>query len=220
MLILSSNHNRCLLLFLIMILFISKLSVAQSTKIGSVEYLAFNNGFKGIRLGADLGTIKCSKLSYLDNDDKFDADSCLKFAISDSSFLKVNNDLTLDMIGVRTYKNRIVNIYLFFQKSDSYKILSNFLATYGIFTSKPFEYKNIYDWDCSDVSLSLMYQADVDDGVAIFSCNPLIENIAKEKEMAAIREKAKLMKEINEPLSSRVISPSENTEVTINQLKN
>lgn len=215
---LPSICSRYLLIFFIVTLFLPELSFAQN-KTGSVEYLKSCNGFKSISLGADLSTINCSKLNYLDGDSNFDADSCLKFAITDSAFLKVDNNLSLDMVGIRTYKNKIVNIYLFFQKADAYKVLSNFLSSYGVFTSKPFEYKNIYNWDSSAISLSLMYQADVDDGVAVFSCNPLVEYIANEKEMAAIREKNNQIKKWNETISSVGLKPSKNTEVTINQFK-
>ena len=133
-------------------------------------------------LGADINNIKYEKLSYSDsNGNRFDADSCLKFAITDTTLLKIDDDLSLDMVGVRTYKDKIVNIYLFFSKADEYKILSNFLSSYGTFTSKPFEYKNIYNWDSRLVSLSLMGQQNIEDGVAVFTCNPLITSIAEAK---------------------------------------
>ncbi|MCO5948021.1 hypothetical protein [Mucilaginibacter flavidus] len=187
---LQLNGNKFLLLFFIL-LHIPNFSSAQKKKIGTLEYLKYSNGIQGLTLGADINTLNYSNLKYLDDDNKFDADSCLKFAIGDTTVLKINGDLNLDLIGIRTYKNKIVNIYLFFRKTDAYILLHNFLSTYGVFTSKPVEYSNMYNWDSGTVSLSLMYQADVDDGVAVFTCNPLVHRIAEVKELAAMKEKTK-----------------------------
>jgi len=146
-------------------------------KQGSVEYLKYCNGINGLTLGADISTILGNKLTFLDGNNKFDADSCLNYAYKDSTTLKMKNDLSLDMIGIRAYKNKIVNIYLFFKKSDAYKLLYDFLIYYGNFTDKPYEYKDIYNWNSSLVSLSLLYEARVDLGVAIFTSNPLKREI-------------------------------------------
>lgn len=175
-------------IFLIILLNAPGLSSAQKAKIGTVGFLKANNGINGIYLGADINTLHYSKLSYLDGDDRFDADSCLKFAISDSAALRIDENLNLDMIGVRTYNSKIVNIYLFFRKADAYLVLNKFLSIYGVFTSKPVEYSNIYIWDSAAVSLSLMYRADLDDGVAVFTCNPLLRNLVEAKQMAAARQ--------------------------------
>jgi len=156
-------------------------------KHGSVEYLKNCNGIQGITLGADISTIPGDKLTFLDDDSKFDADSCLNYAYKDSTVLKMENGLLLDVIGIRAYKNKIVNIYLFFKKSDSYKILYDFLVYYGNFTNKPYEYKDIYNWNSSLVSLALLYEARVNMGVAIFTSNPLKREILLAKVEAAGR---------------------------------
>jgi hypothetical protein len=108
-----------------------------------------------------------SKLFYLDDDSRLDADSCYKFEYRDTSLLKVGNDFYLDLVGIRTYKNKVVNIYLFFKKSDGYKLLNNFLAAYGVFTSKPDDYSDIYEWHSSMIDVSLRYQSDNDLGLGI-----------------------------------------------------
>ena len=146
-------------------------------KQGSVEYLKYCNGINGLTLGADISTIPGNKLAFLDGDSKFDADSCLNYAYKDSTTLKMENGLVLDMIGIRAYKNKIVNIYLFFKKTDAYKLLYDFLIFYGNFTNKPYEFKDIYNWNSSSVSLSLLYEARVDTGVAIFTSNSLKREI-------------------------------------------
>ncbi|MDB4903815.1 MAG: hypothetical protein JWQ63_3096 [Mucilaginibacter sp.] len=156
---------------------------SQSKKTGSIEYLKYSNGFNNIVLGDDIKQIPDYKLTYLDNDKKFDSDSCLKFAYRDTSLLKLNNDLYLELVGLRTYKNKVVNIYLFFKKKDGYKVLRSFLSSYGLFTSKPNDYVDIYSWNSSTINLTLKYELDAELGVAVFSCNSL------EKEIEAMKIK-------------------------------
>jgi len=144
---------------------------------GSLKYLRVANGYNGITLGSDVRQLTGS-LSYMDGDGRIDADSCIKYACVDQAVLKMDTDMQLDMVGLRTYKNRIVNIYLFFNVKDAYKILAAFLRNYGQYTEKPIEYANIYNWNAGDVTLSLKYNPDIDKGVAIFSFNPLTNEIA------------------------------------------
>jgi len=104
---------------------------SQSKTQGSVEYLKFCNGIKWLTLGEDISQIPAHKLTYLDNDAKPDADSCIRYQYKDSSSLIQGDSLLLDAIGFRVYKNKIVNIYLFFKMTDAYKILDYFLKAYG-----------------------------------------------------------------------------------------
>ena len=155
---------RIILSFLVFTPFIA---FPQSGKPGSIEYLKLCNGYNGIKLGSDVNVIPKSKLYYLDNDSRLDADSCYKFEYRDTSLLKVGNDFYLDLVGIRTHKNKVVNIYLFFKKSDGYKLLNTFLASYGVFTSKPDDYSDIYNWHSSMIDVSLRYQSDNDLGLGI-----------------------------------------------------
>jgi hypothetical protein len=191
-LIQSAGKSAFIPLFIV-ILFMSTFSSAQKLKLGSMDFKSAI-GYKNIMLGADIGSLNFSKLDYLDGDNSFDADSCINYAVCDSSVLKFNDKIRLDMIGIRTYKNKIVNIYLFFPKPEGYGMLNNFISTYGGFFSKPNENSNIYNWDSKNVTLSLMYQADVADGVAEFTLKPLTQYIAQAKEIASLREKAKALK--------------------------
>jgi hypothetical protein len=152
-------------------------SQLKSKKPGSIEYLKFSNGFNGIVLGNSIDQVPNYELSYLDGDNKFDTDSCLKFAYKDTSLLKLSGDVYLDLIGLRTYKNKVVNIYLFFKRADGYKVLRNFLTAYGLFTNKPSDYVDIYNWNSSKINLSLSYEIPADLGVAIFTCNPLVQEM-------------------------------------------
>jgi len=154
---------------------------SQSKKPGSIEYLKYTNGFGNILLGSDLSQLPGYKLAFLDNDNKFDADSCLKFEYRDANLLKLTGDLELDLIGIRSYKNKVVNIYLFFKLSDGYKILDDLLTNYGLFTDRPYDYADIYNWNSSTVNVSLRYNVKVDLGVAIFTCNRLEHEIELNK---------------------------------------
>jgi hypothetical protein len=166
------------LFILLLLLPLAVFSQVKIAKPGSLDYLKFVNGYNGIVLGSDVRQLSKDKLPFLDGDDKFDADSCLKLAYNDTTILKVGKDLYLDMIGLRTYKNRIVNIYVFFKQSDGYKVFRDFLTTFGVFTSKPNDYVDIYNWTTSAVNLSLRYEDKIDLGVAVFTCNPLIREMS------------------------------------------
>jgi len=198
------------MLLFIIIFCVPSLLLGQKPKIGTIEFLKSTNGIKDIVLGADIKTLPYSKVSYLDGDSGFDADSCLKFAISDSTALRIDDNLSLDMIGIRTYKNKIVNIYLFFRKADAYLILNNFLSIYGVFTSRPFEYSNIYNWDSRAVSLSLMYQADVEDGVAVFTCSQLANHLVEVREMAMAKKDPQTFKTSDRSANSTILLSSTN----------
>lgn len=170
------------MLFIFCLLFpVLAFSQEKVIKRGSLEYLKFVNGYNGIVLGSNVKQLTNNKLSFLDGDDKFDADSCLKLAYNDTTILRVSKDLHLDMIGLRTYKNRIVNIYIFFKRSDGYMVFRDFLSTFGLFTGKPNDYADIYNWTSTTVNLSLRYEEKNDLGVAVFTCNPLI------REMSAVK---------------------------------
>ncbi|XHR97736.1 hypothetical protein ACFJIV_14375 [Mucilaginibacter sp. UC70_90] len=161
---------------------------SQSKTPGSVEYLKFRNGIKGLTLGEDISLIPAHKLSYLDNDAKPDADSCIRYQYKDSSLLAQGDSLLLDAIGFRTYKNKIVNIYLFFKMTDAYKILGDFLKAYGPFTARPNAYADIYNWDTSALNLSLRYQVKTEMGVAIFSNKNLENEIAANRPSVILKD--------------------------------
>ncbi|WPV01527.1 hypothetical protein SNE26_07045 [Mucilaginibacter sp. cycad4] len=161
---------------------------SQSKTPGSVEYLKFCNGISGLTLGEDISQIPAYKLAYLDNDDKPDADSCIRYQYKDSSLLVQGDSLLLDAIGFRTYKNKIVNIYLFFKMTDAYKILGDFLKAYGPFTGRPNNYADIYNWDTSALNLSLRYQVKTEMGVAIFSSKHLESEIAANKPAVILKD--------------------------------
>lgn len=150
---------------------------AQPERLGSIYSLERSNGFKDIRLGAYTGEAKY-KFDYMDGDSRLDADSCLKFDCNDSTLLKVADGLRLDMVGIRTYKGKIVNIYLFFKLSDGFKMLSHFLGAYGMFTSRRDGYSDVYYWDTGRVRLGLFYSVNTDLGVAVFTSKSLQDEIA------------------------------------------
>ena len=143
--------------------------VAAPVEQGSMDYLLACNGFEQLKLGADIKHLKLDKMAYLDGIDSLDTDSCYKFAYKDDSLLNMGNGLTLNLVGFRTYKNKIVNIYLFFQRDTGFDLLRKFEAEFGKFTATPGEF--MYDWIGDGITLSLRYKQAVDMGVAIFTCN-------------------------------------------------
>lgn len=157
--------------------FVSLSASAQIIKSGSLNYLVSANGYKDIILGQDASRLT-NEAGYMDNDSRPDADSCYTYALKSDNLLSIDSNLKLDMVGVRTYKNKVVNIYLFFAETDAYKVLSNFLQQYGQFTDKPVKNADVYNWNTPTVTLSLSYNADIDKGVAIFTFKPLQGNIS------------------------------------------
>jgi hypothetical protein len=171
------------LILLVALFLVPMLGFSISGNPGSIKYLQATNGFNGIVLGSDISEIPQYKLSYLENNSLPDSDGCVTYEYKDSTTLKMANNLNLDMVTIRTYKNKIVNIYLFFDKHDSYKILSDFLTQYGQFNDKPYEYTDIYNWNTSNVNLSLKYAAKINEGIAVFTNNPLVAEIQYQKQL-------------------------------------
>jgi len=153
---------------------------------GSLQYLLASNGFGQIKLGADLKALEAGKLAYLDDVDSLDEDSCYKFSYKDQKILHLGNGLDLNLVGFRTYKNKIVNIYLFFPRAYGYTILAKFEATYGKFTNASGSF--IYDWKTSGVTLSLRYNPNVEMGVAIFTCNNIDKQLAADDNQRKTRQ--------------------------------
>jgi hypothetical protein len=173
-------------LVFILVLVLPVMAFPQSKKHPSLKNLKTDNGFNGITLGADVSELT-GKLAYLDGNSRVDADSCLRYVYNDQELLKIDTDLRLDGIGLRAYKDKIVDIYLFFRMNDSYKLLSKFLKDYGQFTDKPHEYEDIYNWNTGPVTLSLKYAAQIDMGIAVYTNNPLMKEVAAAREVRDLR---------------------------------
>jgi len=166
------------ILFLMLIFFTPTFVFSQANKPGSIRYLSACNGLnQGLVLGSDVRELPMGKLSFLDGDSRVDADSCLRYEYNDENVLAMPDSTRLDMIGLRTYKNKIVNIYVFFKITDAYKVLNRFISSYGMFTSRPDSYSDVYIWDTGNLNLSLRYQCKTDLGVAIFTNKQLEDEI-------------------------------------------
>ena len=171
---------------LLLVLALPIIAHPQAKRHPSLKNLKIDNGFNGIALGTDISELT-GKLAYLDGNSRVDADSCLRYVYNDQEFLKIDTDLKLDGIGLRAYKDKIVDIYLFFRMNDSYKLLSKFLKDYGQFTEKPHEYEDIYNWNTEPVTLSLKYAAQIDMGIAVFTDNPLMKDVAAARKVRELR---------------------------------
>jgi|EndMetStandDraft_4_1072995.scaffolds.fasta_scaffold00226_12 hypothetical protein len=177
------------IVIVVMVLIVSHVCMCQTIKPGSLRYLTDENGFNQIMLGADLSSVPFDKLSYLDDNNEFDQDSCMLYQYHDSNALKITPDLMIQSIGLRTYKNKIVNIYLFFYRTDGYKVLNAFLTKYGQFTGRVSDYADVYDWKTDRLTLTLKYQLNVDLGVAIFTNTSLASAInERNKSIARLRQ--------------------------------
>jgi hypothetical protein len=161
---------------------------SQEIKSGSVQYLQATNGFKDLKLGSITKLIPAYKLIYMDGNNKPDADSCYRYIYQDDSILKLGDGLMLDRVGLRTYNNQIVDIYLFFKSADGYKVLKNFIANYGACNDRPADFT--YIWNTGDVSLSLHYEEGLDLGVAIFSSKKMKQLVQQNSIKMAATQKA------------------------------
>src|ERR1700761_9244612 len=108
------------------ILSLPVLASAQRVKEGSLNLLKIENGYKDIKLGADIHCIPTEELTYMDDSKEYDADSCLSYIYHNDNALKVDSNMQYEQIGLRVFKGKIVNIYLFFSVKDAYKVLRNF----------------------------------------------------------------------------------------------
>jgi len=180
------NLNFRTLAFSVYIVLLPIAAYCQGGDKGSLQYLLASNGFGQIKLGADLKVLDKGKMDYLDGVDSLDEDSCYKFCYKDEKIMHMAKDLDLDLVGFRTYKNKIVNIYLFFPRAYGYALLQEFEASYGKYTNASGSF--MYDWKTSGVTLSLRYNPIVDMGVAIFTCNNIEKQLATDNNQRKARE--------------------------------
>jgi hypothetical protein len=89
----------------------------------------------------------------------------------------IDGIIPLNAVCIRTYKNKIVNIYVFFSKNFGYAVLRSFITLYGLFTSKPDDYLDIYDWKSKSVDLNLRYIQTMSLGMATFTWNEIHDKL-------------------------------------------
>lgn len=174
------------LLAIIVSLIIPQRSSAQNMNVesGSLKSLSEANGYGDLILGADTRQMPEKNFSFLDNDNDADADSCFKFKYADTTMLNFEDGLKLDLVGLRTYNNCIVNIYLFFKIEDGFKMLKALQNYFGHPTDHPGDF--MYDWSSDEVNLQLRFEAKENLGVAIFSSRKMLTDV-----LAARQERQK-----------------------------
>ncbi|UOE48044.1 hypothetical protein MTO98_26895 [Mucilaginibacter sp. SMC90] len=147
---------------------------SQSGKAGSLAYLKASNGIGGFTLGNLLTSEQVQGLTYLDGEgSKPDADSCVTYEYHPDKPMELEGGLTASHICIRSYENRVVNIYVFFNRDQGYKMLSKFLHWYGTFTAKPNDYQDVYMWESRTVKLMLSFHPDDEQGIAVYTSVPL-----------------------------------------------
>ena len=156
---------------LVLIIILPCMVSSQPADTSLIDYLKQTNGFKEVILGSDISLLHWYNLTYLDGDNNFDADSCLNYVYTADHITELGNGLRLDLVAIRAYKNKIVNIYLFFKTDDGHEVLKDFIANYGPFTTRTGAF--MYDWNTKAVDLSLKSNRDLDLGVAIYTCNDI-----------------------------------------------
>ncbi|HEX8022664.1 hypothetical protein [Mucilaginibacter sp.] len=143
---------------------------SQAGKVGSLSYLKARNGIGGFNLGGFPTGEQAMGLTYLDGEgSKPDADSCITYEYHSDKPLDLEGGLTASHICIRTYQDKIVNIYVFFNRDQGYKMLSKFLHWYGTFTAKPNDYQDVYLWESRTVKLLLSYHPDDEQGIAVYT---------------------------------------------------
>jgi len=136
------------------------------------------NGFGNIRLGENVSLISKSKLAFMDNDSIPDIDGCVKYEYRDLERIKNDSNLDLDLVGIRVYKNKIINIYLFFKKENGFQVFQAFESNYGGYTQRTSDFT--YNWETDNVRLYLEYDKQ-DLGIAIYSCKQLYQELDQKK---------------------------------------
>jgi hypothetical protein len=171
----KSNKSKLLLICLFVWVIPIK-GFPQRIHSGALNYLNFAFGSKGLTLGTDIRDFPKNQLSFLDGISKPDDDGCFKYQLNDSTIMNYDK-LPISLVAIRTFHNKIVNIYLFFKKADGYLFLRDFLTSYGVFTSKPNDYVDIYNWDSSSINLLLNYELTDDLGEAVYTFKPLKQEL-------------------------------------------
>ena len=151
---------------------------AQEINLGSIKNLSASNGFGNIFLGENISLIPKSKLAYMDNDSIPDIDGCVKYEYRDLDRVKDDSNLDLDLVGIRVYKKKIINIYLFFKREDGYQMFNSFEGNYGNYTERVTDFT--YNWETESVKLHLEYNKE-DIGIAIYSCKKLYRELDQNK---------------------------------------
>jgi hypothetical protein len=165
---------------LLMLMCLHSPGFSQGEKNGSLAYLKERNGIGGFHLGSYLTGDQLRDITYLDGESgKPDADSCFTYEYHPDKGIELEDGLTASHLCIRTYENKIVNIYVFFNRNQGYKVLSKFLHWYGTFTAKPNDYQDIYLWDSRTVKLMLSCHADDEQGVAVFTSVTLTNAISE-----------------------------------------
>jgi len=168
------KQNNLFFKILIFFLVIPIFSYSQNTNLGSLNYLNESNGFENIYLDEDISLIPQGKLAYMDNDSIPDIDGCIKYEYGDLDQINNKSNLNLDLVGIRVYKHKIINIYLFFKKELGFDVFQSFEGNYGGCTERISDFT--YRWETDNVKLYLEYDKG-DLGLAIFSCKKLYREI-------------------------------------------
>jgi hypothetical protein len=163
--------NKFILLLLFVLPFASK---AQSPEKGTIAYLDYKKGFKNIKLGSDISTI-INKVKLLQTKD----DGTTVYDYTDKADNKIG-DIGIDGILIVSYAKTIMRIIVFFDKGTGNSVDDIFRSAYGRYSEKPNQFMSIYNWNGTDIKLSLNYDDESSKPTAMFVDNLSMSRFEKE----------------------------------------
>lgn len=142
---------------LIIITFLAITSVAHAQN-DKIKRLDEKNGYGGIKLGDTIINIHLPTSPTIGNStvDNYGVSS---YIINDQSLMKIGDEVELSNIIVRCYKNRIIDIELYFNSLYFNKIITMLQMNYGPESPRKERELN-YIWSAKKVSLSCLFDVD------------------------------------------------------------
>ena len=135
-----------ILMMLCLIALITGNAVAQT---GSLESLEAKNGFKYFILGDSISKYSDKIEPVKGSNDTYSA--------TDTTLLKIGNEIRLSMILIKTYNGKILSISPMAKPEYSYKILNVLLAAYGRWSYRPNQYMDKYFWFSPNKKVKLFF---------------------------------------------------------------
>lgn len=135
--------------FLFVLCLIALITGNAVAQIGSPENLEAKNGFKYFILGDSISKYSDKIELVKGSNDTYSA--------TDTTLLKIGDEIKLSMILIKTYNGRILSISPMAKPEYSYKMLNVFLAAYGRWSYRPNQYMDKYFWFSPNKKVKLYF---------------------------------------------------------------
>ncbi|SHG07775.1 hypothetical protein [Pedobacter caeni] len=149
---------------------------------GSLKYLDYKNGFKEIRLGADISTIS-TKVKLVDKENQY-------YDYMDNSGLKIGS-ANVKSITLIAFNGKIKDIFIFLEKETGTAVNRILREAYGMYSEKPNRFMDKYYWKGSKVRLIYNFASEHKEPTVWFADVELSdkhEKAIKETEKKAIND--------------------------------